>query len=168
LLLEGKNTIIYGAGGGIGGGVARTFAREGANVFLVGRTAEPLEAVAEDISGADGTAEVAVLDALDERAVDEHARGVASKAGSVDASFNLISRGDVQGIPLVERRARVVRPRDRRRSRDECGGGEQRALARPLDAAGELARGAARAVRLGPDRRGAHAARVVHRHPRAR
>jgi NAD(P)-dependent dehydrogenase (short-subunit alcohol dehydrogenase family) len=30
MLLEGKNAIIYGGGGGIGGGVARTFAREGA------------------------------------------------------------------------------------------------------------------------------------------
>src|SRR5919107_1294197 len=34
VLLEGKNAIIYGAGGGIGGGVARTFAREGARVIL--------------------------------------------------------------------------------------------------------------------------------------
>ena len=30
MLLEKRNAIIYGAGGGIGGGVARTFAREGA------------------------------------------------------------------------------------------------------------------------------------------
>jgi NAD(P)-dependent dehydrogenase (short-subunit alcohol dehydrogenase family) len=37
MLLENKNAIIYGAGGGIGGGVARTFAREGANLFLAGR-----------------------------------------------------------------------------------------------------------------------------------
>jgi 3-oxoacyl-[acyl-carrier protein] reductase len=42
MLLEKKNAIIYGAGGGIGGGVAWTFAGEGANVFLAGRTADPL------------------------------------------------------------------------------------------------------------------------------
>ena len=36
--LEGKNAIIYGAGGSIGGGVARVFARDGATVFLAGRT----------------------------------------------------------------------------------------------------------------------------------
>jgi NAD(P)-dependent dehydrogenase (short-subunit alcohol dehydrogenase family) len=101
VLLENKNCIIYGAGGGIGAGVAPTFAREGANLFLTGRTREPLEAVAEDVRAAGGSAEVAVLDALDGRAVDEHARGVASQAGSVDVSFNLVSRGDVQGIPLV-------------------------------------------------------------------
>jgi NAD(P)-dependent dehydrogenase (short-subunit alcohol dehydrogenase family) len=99
MLLEGKNCIIYGGGGGIGAGVARTFAREGANLFLVGRTRESLEAVAGELGGA---AEIEVLDALDGPAVDEHVRAVASKAGSVDVSFNLITRGDVQGIPLVD------------------------------------------------------------------
>jgi NAD(P)-dependent dehydrogenase (short-subunit alcohol dehydrogenase family) len=101
-LLEGKNAIIYGGGGGIGGGVARTFAREGAGVFLAGRTRDKLEAVASEITASGGSAEVAVLDALDERAVDTHVRDVAARAGSVDVSFNLISRGDVQGTPLVE------------------------------------------------------------------
>jgi NAD(P)-dependent dehydrogenase (short-subunit alcohol dehydrogenase family) len=102
LLLNDKTAIIYGAGGGIGGGVAATFAREGARVHLVGRTREPLEAVAAEIADAGGSAEVAVLDALDERAVDEHADAVAAREGRIDVSFNLITRGDVQGIPLVD------------------------------------------------------------------
>jgi NAD(P)-dependent dehydrogenase (short-subunit alcohol dehydrogenase family) len=102
MLLENKNAVMYGAGGSIGGAVARVFAREGARVFLAGRTRENLEMVADDIIAAGGSAEVAVLDALDEQAVDEHARSVASQAGSIDVSFNLITRGDVQGIPLVE------------------------------------------------------------------
>jgi NAD(P)-dependent dehydrogenase (short-subunit alcohol dehydrogenase family) len=102
MLLEGKNAIVYGAGGGIGGEVARTFAREGARVFLAGRTREPLETVAGDIRAAGGSAEVAVVDALDEQAVDGHAKAVASQTGSIDISFNLITRGDVQGTPLVE------------------------------------------------------------------
>src|SRR5437763_1057972 len=101
-LLQGKTAIIYGGGGGIGGGVARTFAREGAQVFLVGRTREKLDAVAADIKSAGGSAEVAVVDALDEQAVDAHVRAVAAEAGSVDVSFNLITRGDVQGTPLVD------------------------------------------------------------------
>lgn len=101
-LLDGKIAIIYGAGGGIGGGVARTFAREGARVFLVGRTRERLDAVAREITSAGGAAEVAVLDALDEKAVDDHVDKVVSKTGRVDVSFNLITRGDVQGKPLVE------------------------------------------------------------------
>ena len=33
MLIEKKNAIIYGAGGSIGGAVAKEFAREGARVF---------------------------------------------------------------------------------------------------------------------------------------
>jgi NAD(P)-dependent dehydrogenase (short-subunit alcohol dehydrogenase family) len=102
MLLDNKNAVIYGAGGSIGGAVAKEFAREGARVFLAGRTRDPLEAVAADISSSGGSAEVGILDALDEEAVDEHARAMVSEAGSIDVSFNLITRGDVQGIPLIE------------------------------------------------------------------
>jgi len=73
-LLEGTNAIVYGGGGGIGGAVARTFARDGAQVFLAGRTREPLDAVAKDIEAAGGTAHVAVVDVLDEAAATCRAR----------------------------------------------------------------------------------------------
>jgi len=102
VLLEGKNAVIYGGGGAIGGAVARAFAREGAKVFLAGRTRAKLDKVAEDIRSAGGAAETAQLDALDETAVDEHADAVAENAGGIDISFNLISYGDVQGTPLAE------------------------------------------------------------------
>ena len=102
MLLEKKNAIIYGGGGALGGGIARAFAREGATVFLAGRTRDTLDRVAADIAATGGSAEVAVLDALDEQAVDEHARAVVARAGSLDVSLNLVSRGDMQGVPLVE------------------------------------------------------------------
>jgi len=102
MLLEGKNAVIYGGGGAIGGAVARAFAREGARVFLAGRTRERLERVAEDIRGAGGAAETAEVDALDGPAVDAHADAVAAQAGSLDICLNVISHGDVQGIPMVE------------------------------------------------------------------
>lgn len=102
MLLENKNAVIYGAGGSIGGAVAGAYAREGARVFLAGRTLAKLEAVAEGIRAAGGAAEVAVVDALDEKEVDEHADAVVAGAGSIDVSFNLISLGDVQGTPLAE------------------------------------------------------------------
>ena len=57
MLLENKNAVIYGAGGAIGSAVAHAFAREGARVFLAGRTLESFEEVAEGIrwrSGRDG------------------------------------------------------------------------------------------------------------------
>lgn len=101
-LLDGKNAIIYGGGGSLGGAIAQTFAREGAKVFLVGRDADRLARVAGAIETAGGSAETAAFDALDEGAVDDHAAAVAARAGSIDVSLNLISRGDVQGTPLVE------------------------------------------------------------------
>ncbi len=73
MLLDNKNAIIYGAGGSIGGAVAKECAREGASVFLTGRNRENLETVAKEIAAAGGSAEVAVVDALDEEAVEEHA-----------------------------------------------------------------------------------------------
>ncbi len=102
MLLEDKNAIIYGAGGAIGCVVARAFAREGAGVFLAGRTLQSLEEVAEQIHSAGGVAETAQVDALDEKAVGEHADAVAEQAGSIDVSFNAISIRDVQLIPLAE------------------------------------------------------------------
>jgi 3-oxoacyl-[acyl-carrier protein] reductase len=102
VLLEGKSAVIYGGGGAIGGAVARAFAREGANVFLAGRTRAKLDRVAEEIRAAGGTAATAEVDALDEKAVDEHADAVAAEAGSLDISFNLITQPAVHGTPLAE------------------------------------------------------------------
>lgn len=102
MLLQGKNAVIYGGGGSVGGAVARAFAREGASVFLAGRTRESLDKVASDIEETGGRVEVAELDALDEPAVDGYVGGVVDRAGSVDVSFNAISLQDVQLIPLVE------------------------------------------------------------------
>jgi 3-oxoacyl-[acyl-carrier protein] reductase len=102
MLLEDKSAVIYGAGGSIGGAVARVFAREGAKVHLAGRTLESLQEVAEEIRSAGGLVETAQVDAIDETAVDQHADAVAASAGGIDVSFNLISVGDVQGTPLAE------------------------------------------------------------------
>jgi NAD(P)-dependent dehydrogenase (short-subunit alcohol dehydrogenase family) len=102
MLLAGKNAVIYGGAGAIGSAVARTFASEGAHVFLAGRTRSTLDAVANDIRAAGGEAHSTVLDALDERAVDAFADDVAAQARGIDVSFNLISHGDVQGTPMAD------------------------------------------------------------------
>jgi 3-oxoacyl-[acyl-carrier protein] reductase len=102
MLLDGKNAVIYGGGGSIGGAVARAFAREGAAVFLAGRTESRLAAVAEEVRAAGGRAETAVVDALDERAVDRHADAVAAEAGGIDVSFNLITHPHTHGVPFHE------------------------------------------------------------------
>jgi 3-oxoacyl-[acyl-carrier protein] reductase len=102
MLLERKTAIIYGGGGSIGGAVASAFAREGARVYLAGRTAAPLDGVADAIRAGDGTAETAQVDALDEKAVDAHADAVAEEAGGIDISFNLITHPHKHGVPLAE------------------------------------------------------------------
>jgi NADP-dependent 3-hydroxy acid dehydrogenase YdfG len=56
MLLENKVAVIYGAGGPIGGAVARAFAREGARVFLAGRTKAKLDKVAGEIRSNGGVA----------------------------------------------------------------------------------------------------------------
>jgi NADP-dependent 3-hydroxy acid dehydrogenase YdfG len=97
MLLEDKNAIVYGGGGAVGGAVARTFAREGANIFLAGRPLAKLEAVAEEITTAGGMAETAQIDALDEQTVEKHIGKVAQTTGRIDFLFNPIGMQDVQG-----------------------------------------------------------------------
>ena len=91
MMLKDKVAVIYGAGGDVGGAVARAFAREGAKLFLSGRTLEKVEVVAGDIIGRGGAAESAQVDALDEQAVDKYVGAVTEKAGAIDISFNAIS-----------------------------------------------------------------------------
>jgi NAD(P)-dependent dehydrogenase (short-subunit alcohol dehydrogenase family) len=104
MLLNDKVAVIYGAGGGIGGGVARAFAGEGARLFLTGRKLASVEVVAKDIVSAGGSAEAAEVDALDEQAVDEHLQSVIDKAGRLDISFNAVGipNAKILGVPLVE------------------------------------------------------------------
>ncbi|MCL5995894.1 MAG: SDR family oxidoreductase [Chloroflexi bacterium] len=101
MLLENKVAVIYGAGGSIGGAVARAFAGEGARVFLAGRTKATLDKVAGEIRSNGGVAEAAVVDALDERIVDGYVDAVVEQAGHIDISFNVIGYGNVQE-PLAE------------------------------------------------------------------
>ncbi|HEY8601201.1 MAG TPA: SDR family oxidoreductase [Thermomicrobiales bacterium] len=101
MMLQGKVAVIYGAGGPIGGAIAAAFAREGAAVFLAGRTRASLDAVAEQIRANGGRVAAAVVDALDERAVDAYVETVVARAGRLDISCNVIGYGDVQQ-PLQE------------------------------------------------------------------
>jgi NAD(P)-dependent dehydrogenase (short-subunit alcohol dehydrogenase family) len=102
VLLRDKNAVIYGGGGAIGGAVARAFAREGARVFLAGRTAAKLEKVAGEIRAGGGRAETAEVDALDEKAVNRHADAVVATAGSIDVALNAVGIPHVQGPPFAE------------------------------------------------------------------
>lgn len=99
MMLEDKTAVIHGGGGAIGGAVARAFAAAGARVHLAGRSRARLEKVANDIGGVAGVAEV---DALDERAVAEHADAVAAESGGIDLALNAVSFPFAHDMPLAE------------------------------------------------------------------
>jgi 3-oxoacyl-[acyl-carrier protein] reductase len=100
--LHNKNAVIYGAGGSLGGAMAKAFAAAGAKVFITGIHLEKLQKVADEIAASGGHAEAAQVDALDEKAVNDHIAAVVKKAGTVDISFNAAWNGVVQGVPLTE------------------------------------------------------------------
>jgi NAD(P)-dependent dehydrogenase (short-subunit alcohol dehydrogenase family) len=102
MLLKDKVAVIYGGGGAIGGAAARVFAREGATVFLVGRTERRLDTIAREITASGGKVETAELDVLDERAIAKHASAVAAQAGSIDIALSATSAMHDQGTLLAD------------------------------------------------------------------
>src|SRR5215469_10722779 len=87
-ILKDKRAVVFGAGGSIGAAVARKFGAEGAEVFLAGRTESTLDAITRQINDSGGRASYAVIDALDDSAVDEYLDRVAKQAGGLDIEFN--------------------------------------------------------------------------------
>ena len=100
--LQNKNAVIYGAGGSLAGAMARVFAKAGAKVFLSGIHVDKVQKVADEIIASGGYAEAAEVDALNEKAVNDHIASVVQKAGTADISFNAAWNGVVQGVPLID------------------------------------------------------------------
>jgi NADP-dependent 3-hydroxy acid dehydrogenase YdfG len=96
--LNDKVAVVYGAAGAVGSTAAHTFALEGASVFLTGRSSTKLNKVAQEISSAGFSAEVAEVDAIDEQGVNQLLEKIFEKTGRIDISFNAI------GIPCRESR----------------------------------------------------------------
>jgi 3-oxoacyl-[acyl-carrier protein] reductase len=89
-LLNGRHTVVFGAGGSIGSAVAKEFAAEGAEVFLAGRTKAGIESVAREITASGGQAHFQVVDALDDAAVSAYINSIVKQAGRIDAVFNAV------------------------------------------------------------------------------
>lgn len=103
--LQGKNAVVFAAGGAVGSECARVLAREGAHVYLSGRRLPRIEELAAEINDSGGRAEAARVDASDEAAIHKYVEEVAARAGSVDIHINTIGipPGDYgQGTPLVD------------------------------------------------------------------
>jgi len=85
---RGLNAIVTGASSGIGKLLALRFAREGAHVALVARRAPELEAVAEQIRAAGGTALVLPCDVADRQQVFATAGAARERLGPIDVLVN--------------------------------------------------------------------------------
>lgn len=99
--LEGKRTIVTGAGSGIGRASARLFAAEGAAVLAVDRTAAAAEETAQLIRDAGGRAVAMAADAGSEADVAAFVARAVSEFGGLDVIYANagVSSGDV---PLFE------------------------------------------------------------------
>ncbi|KXK63416.1 hypothetical protein AWW66_03665 [Micromonospora rosaria] len=100
MLLESRVAVVHGAAGALGSAVSRAFAREGATVYLAGRTLDKVEMLAKEIIAEGGRAYAHQVDALDPVAVDGHLALVTGEAGRLDVSFNAVGVDHVQGVPL--------------------------------------------------------------------
>jgi len=101
--LENKVAVVY-SDGTVGSAVAKSFACEGAKVFLAGRSKSRLDAIAGEITSSGGTVSTAILDALDEKGVAKHMSDIVTETGTIDISFNAIGipQKGIQGLPLTD------------------------------------------------------------------
>jgi meso-butanediol dehydrogenase / (S,S)-butanediol dehydrogenase / diacetyl reductase len=95
---EGDVAVVTGAGSGIGAAVARAFATEGATVVLVDQHRETALAVCEEIAGAGGQGEVAVLDVSDGDQVEWVLTELVGRLRRVDVLVNNASIAGGDGL----------------------------------------------------------------------
>ena len=99
--LDGKSALVTGAGRGLGVGMAHGLAQAGANVVLVARTRNEIEAVAAEIRQDGGLAETIVLDVLDDSKVQK----AFAELTSLDILVNNAGTNVPQPFVEVERSA---------------------------------------------------------------
>ena len=87
---EFRNKVVWitGAGSGIGRAVARMFALEGATLALIGRRADRLKSVLDEVCASGGTGEVLVLDVCKRDQVEAAAAGLLERYQRVDVLIN--------------------------------------------------------------------------------
>lgn len=83
--LSGKNALVTGASGGIGGEIARALHKAGATVTLSGTRLAPLEALAAELGD---RVHVATCDLSDAASVEALPKAAIEKMGSIDVLVN--------------------------------------------------------------------------------
>jgi NAD(P)-dependent dehydrogenase (short-subunit alcohol dehydrogenase family) len=94
LQLTGRKALITGASRGIGRAIAIELAREGCDLALCARGAEPLEALAKELGG---TVYTQAVDVADEQAVAGFVDTAAEQLSGLDIVISNVSAGGLKG-----------------------------------------------------------------------
>lgn len=86
--LQGKTALVFGAGGGLGGAIAKSLSREGAELFCADIDPEAAELTATAIRSAGGRATALKWDLSDLGSIGPHIAGIEAKTGGVDVLVN--------------------------------------------------------------------------------
>jgi 3-oxoacyl-[acyl-carrier protein] reductase len=86
--ISGKRALVLAASRGLGLGIAKALAAEGAQVLICGRTEDKLKANCAEIVSAGGKADYVVADLSDADFVDTMVQAVADKLGGIDILVN--------------------------------------------------------------------------------
>lgn len=93
LQLTGRKAIVTGASRGIGRAIAAELAREGCDLALCARGAEPLEALAKELRETGRTVHAQTVDVADEQAVAGFVETAAAQLGGLDVVVSNVSAG---------------------------------------------------------------------------
>jgi 3-oxoacyl-[acyl-carrier protein] reductase len=86
--LNGKIALVFGAGGGLGGAIARTLAAEGAKVVVADINRDAAQATADAIKAAEGIAMMLEWDIADLSVISARLRTIEDQFGTVDVLVN--------------------------------------------------------------------------------
>ncbi len=96
--LSGRVAVVTGAGQGVGAGIARCLAGQGATVIVNDARSERADDTVAAIRSAGGTAMASVFDVTDYAAVTESFEAIIAAHGAVDVLVNNAGNGGVGGM----------------------------------------------------------------------
>jgi NAD(P)-dependent dehydrogenase (short-subunit alcohol dehydrogenase family) len=100
--LASRVALITGGYGGMGRASARLFAREGATVFVAGRSQERCDALVAEINGAGGKAHFVELDVVNQSQWDAAVAQIKAQAGALHVLMNIVGSNAMVRFPQVD------------------------------------------------------------------